>query len=106
MNTLSKLLHFIPKSLVVWFVMAVTCVCAATAQARVTRILIEERHSPAYGGKVFGSVGQYAFMMGKAYGELDPKDPHNTIITDVQRAPRNARGMVEYVATFTLLYPL
>jgi hypothetical protein len=41
-----------------------------------------------------------------AYGELDPKDPLNIVITDIQFAPRNARGMVEYSATFTLAKPM
>ncbi|MFN7929661.1 MAG: hypothetical protein U0Y68_17295 [Blastocatellia bacterium] len=75
-------------------------------EARVTRIVIEQKQSPAYDGKAFGNVGQYEILTGKAYGELDPQDPHNTIITDIQFAPRNARGMVEYVATFTLVKPL
>ncbi len=75
-------------------------------QARVTRIVIEQQQSPAYEGKAFGNAGQYEILSGKAYGELDPRDPHNTIITDIQFAPRNARGMVEYVATFTLVKPI
>ncbi|HEY7182859.1 MAG TPA: alpha/beta hydrolase domain-containing protein [Blastocatellia bacterium] len=70
------------------------------------RIVIEQRQSPAYEGRSFGAVGQYEILAGKAYGELDPKDTHNTIITDLQFAPRNSRGMVEYVATFTLVKPL
>ena len=45
-------------------------------------------------------------ISGKAYGELDPADPKNAIITDIALAPRNARGKVEYVATFTLVKPL
>ena len=45
-------------------------------------------------------------MTGHAYGELDPKDPRNAIITDLQLAARNARGMVEYVATFSLAKPM
>ena len=77
-----------------------------TVEARVTRIVIEQKQSPAYEGKVFGNVGPYEILSGKAYGELDPRDPHNTIITDIQFAPRNARGMVEYVATFMLVKPL
>ena len=81
-------------------------VCTVTAQAKVTRIVIEQKQSPAYNGKAFGNVGQYEILTGKAYGELDPKDPHNTIITDIEFAPRNARGMVEYVATFSLVKPL
>ena len=79
---------------------------ALSAEARVTRIVVEQKQSPAYEGKAFGNVGQYEILSGKAYGELDPKDPHNTIITDLQFAPRNARGLVEYVATFMLVKPL
>src|SRR5262249_8703864 len=79
---------------------------AVTAEARVKRIVIEQRQSPAYEGKSFGGVGQYEILSVKAYGELDPKDPHNTIITDLQFAPRNSRGMVEYAATFTLVKPV
>ncbi|HEX4948430.1 MAG TPA: alpha/beta hydrolase domain-containing protein [Blastocatellia bacterium] len=88
------------------FALAILLICAATAQAKVTRIIIEQKQSPAYDGKSFGAVGQYEIFTGKAYGELDPKSAHNTIITDLQFAPRNARGMVEYVATFTLVKPV
>jgi len=41
-----------------------------------------------------------------AHCELDPKDPHNTIITDLEFAPRNPRGKVEYVATFIVVKPI
>jgi hypothetical protein len=47
----------------------------------------------------------YKKLTGHAYGELDPKLPLNAIITDLELAPRNARGMVEYSATFTILQP-
>ena len=35
-----------------------------------------------------------------------PPDPHNAIIQDLALAPRNARGRVEYVATFALAKPV
>jgi hypothetical protein len=44
-------------------------------------------------------------VSGKAYGELDPADPKNAVITDLDLAPRNERGKVEYVATFSLVKP-
>jgi hypothetical protein len=80
--------------------------CAAPVAAGVTRIVIDQKQSPAYDGKSFGSAGQYEILTGRAFGELDPKDPHNTIITDLTFAPRNSRGKVEYVATFILVKPL
>lgn len=42
---------------------------------------------------------------GLAHGELDPADPANAVITDLQLAPRNAAGRVEYAARFTLAKP-
>ena len=44
-------------------------------------------------------------ISGNAYGELDPADPKNAVIADIELAPRNARGKVEYVATFSLVKP-
>ncbi|MGC4049103.1 MAG: alpha/beta hydrolase domain-containing protein [Paludibaculum sp.] len=75
------------------------------AAAKIVRIAVEERESPAFGGKDFGA-GPYERLSGQVFGELDPSDPRNAIITDLQFAPRNARGMVEYSATFTLLRPI
>jgi len=80
--------------------------CAACLNARVTRIVVEQRESPAYRGQSFGKAGQYETLSGHFFGELDPRDPHNSIITDIQLAPRNARGMVEYSATFALSKPI
>ena len=80
--------------------------CAVPVAAGVTRIVIDQTQSPAYDGKSFGSAGQYEILTGRAFGELDPKDPHNTIITDLEFAPRNPRGKVEYVATFILVKPI
>lgn len=48
----------------------------------------------------------YEILRGQFYGELDPSDPHNKIITDLQFAPRNERGRVEYSATFELAQPI
>ena len=75
---------------------------------RVTRVAVDaaKSSSPALGGKSFGNGIVYEQIAGVAYGELDPKDPRNAIIQDIGLAPRNARGMVEYAATFTLLKPI
>src|ERR1700730_1563323 len=79
---------------------------AATAQARVTRIAIEKKVSPAFDGASFGSAGQYETLAGKAFGELDPSDSRNAVIQDIKLAPRNARGMVEYTATSQMVKPI
>jgi len=67
------------------------------AQARITRLVVEHRENIA---------GAYEKLTGHAYGELDPANPLNSIVTDIEFAPRNARGMVEYAATFTILKPV
>jgi hypothetical protein len=82
------------------------CAFVLPAQARITRLVVEDTKSPAYDGRVFGTAGQYEVLSGHAFGELDPKDPLNVIITDIALAPRNARGMVEYSATFKLIKPV
>ncbi|HVW85413.1 MAG TPA: alpha/beta hydrolase domain-containing protein [Bryobacteraceae bacterium] len=73
--------------------------CVSAADARVTRLVVEHRE-PA------GKTGQHETLSGHFFGEVDPKDPHNAIITDSQFAPRNARGMVEYSGTFALTKPV
>jgi hypothetical protein len=78
----------------------------ASLDARVTRIVIESRQSPAYNGQSYGQAGQYELLSGHFYGELDPKDARNALITDLQFAPRNAHGMVEYSGTFAMAKPI
>src|SRR5688572_18766822 len=79
---------------------------ADNAAAKVTRIVIEKKTSPAFDGASYGSIGQYETLVGKAYGELDPNDRRNAIITDIRLAPKNARGMVEYMTTFQIVKPV
>ncbi|WP_020606236.1 alpha/beta hydrolase domain-containing protein [Spirosoma spitsbergense] len=76
------------------------------AWARIIRIEITSRESPTFGGKSFGMVGAYEKLRGRAYGELDPNSPQNALITDIQLAPRNAKGMVEYAMDIYILKPI
>ena len=76
----------------------------AEADARITHIEITKTE-PAFGGQSFGDTGAYERLAGRATGELDPADPANSGIQDINLAPRNARGMVEYVTNIELLKP-
>lgn len=53
----------------------------------------------------WGSVGAYERLTGTIAGEVDPADPKNAVIQDLQLAPRNANGMVDYSADFVMLKP-
>ena len=79
---------------------------AVTIEWQVTLIEIVKVESPAPAGRAGATSLPYERLSGKAYGELDPNDPKNAIVTDIKLAPRNARGMVEYVATFSLMKPI
>jgi len=76
-----------------------------SAEARITKVEITAR-ALAYGGASFGTVGQYETLRGIAYGEVDPNDPLNQVITDIKLAPRNVRGMVEYNMDFWISKPV
>ncbi|HET9620309.1 MAG TPA: alpha/beta hydrolase domain-containing protein [Kofleriaceae bacterium] len=84
---------------------AIVCV-PALATAHVTRIEITKVESPAFGGATFGEVGGYEKLTGRAFGEVDPRDPQSREITDLEHAPRNARGMVEYDTGIVILRPI
>src|SRR5882762_2045838 len=81
-------------------------IAAPDAHARVTRIQIMSKESPTFGGYAFKSVGAYEKIVGKAFGELDPKDQKNSAIVDIQLAPKNASGKVEYAFDFYILKPI
>jgi hypothetical protein len=92
-----------------WTVTALAAVMliatAIDARAEVVRIEILSRQ-PANDGRPVGIIGPFEILRGKVYGEIDPADPHNTIIQDLALAPRNERGKVEYAATFALAKPV
>lgn len=81
-------------------VTAFLLIFSAPADAEVVRFVVEQREAVASQGI------QYEKLTGHFYGQLDPRQPLNAIITDIELAPRNDRGMVEYSATFTILKPV
>jgi hypothetical protein len=65
----------------------------------------EPSQNPAFAGTTFGTVGAYQKIIGSATGTIDPKDPHNTMIADIQNAPLDANGLVDYSMDFYILTP-
>jgi hypothetical protein len=89
--------------------LAVGCLVAAAGvpptEARVVRFVVEQERAFAE-GMAFGAVGPYERLDGTAYMEVDPNDPLNAVIVNLDKAPRNGRGMVEFSAPFFILKPV
>src|SRR6266513_1611464 len=79
---------------------------APAAEARITRIEITATERPTFGGFSWPNVGQYEKIVGKASGEVNPHDRQNRDIVDIEFAPRNDRGNVEYSFNFYILKPI
>ena len=74
----------------------------STAQARVVRIQIDkvEALAPSPGQAI-----AYEQIAGRAFGELDPREPLNAIIQDIELG-KSADGKVRYTASFVLTKPV
>ena len=70
----------------------------------ITAIEMRDREN-FVGGAEFGATGAYTRLNGTAFGELDPAHPGNRGIALLDKAPRNARGRVEYRSDFVILRP-
>src|SRR3979409_2301193 len=83
-------------------------IAAPAAEARITRVEIDATRfqSPTFGGYAWPGVGQYEKIVGRAFGEVNPTDPKNAVIVDIQLAPRNARGNVADAFDFYTLKPI
>ena len=69
---------------------------AQTAEARVVKFQVEQR-GPYLDGVSWGKAGPYEMLTGTAFMEVDPANPQDAIIVDVDHAPRNAQGRVELI---------
>src|SRR5439155_1431243 len=63
--------------------------------AKVVNFEVLRIESPAFEGRSFGAVGAYARIIAGATIAVAPGTPHNSLSGDVERAPRNAQGLVE-----------
>ena len=81
-------------------VAAAAVLAAGGAQARVTRIVIDSTTAATGTGQTL----TYQTIRGRAFGELDPNDPKNALITDIQLV-KDPDGKVRYVTSFTITKP-
>ena len=77
---------------------------AAPVSAEVVRIDVQSR-SDLVGGQPFGAAGPYEKIAGRIVFAVDPSLPANRIVTDLDKAPRNAAGKVEFSSDFFLIKP-
>jgi hypothetical protein len=101
-NILAFGLRFLARPMFLLLGSLMLLLLANPAAARITNIVIQTCTSPAFGGMSFGNVKHYEQLTGVAYGEVDP----NVMITDIELAPRNSRGMAEYSIEFPIAKPI
>jgi len=77
---------------------------AIGADAHVTRVEIISR-TDIQDGRAFGLAGAYEKIVGRVHFTVNPGSLHNRLIVDLDKAPRNAQGEVEFSADLYLLKP-
>jgi len=77
---------------------------SAPVSADVVRIEVQSRADVA-GGMTFGAAGAYEKLSGRIFFAVDPSLAANRIVADIDKAPRNAAGKVEFSSDFFLLKP-
>ena len=80
-------------------------ILGSPALAEVSSVDIESR-TPVLEGAPFGSAGPYEKLRGIVRFRLDPRNPHNAAIVDLDRAPTDQEGLVEAWADLLVLRPV
>ncbi|MDD9958807.1 MAG: alpha/beta hydrolase domain-containing protein [Gammaproteobacteria bacterium] len=80
---------------------AILALASSLSLAEVTRIEVTDEETLSDSAVDFS----YTRISGVVYFTLDPNDPNNAAVTDIQYAPTNNDGLVEYSADFKLVVP-
>jgi hypothetical protein len=86
------------------WVLTLTVFFSLSAHAHVTRVEIISR-ADVLDGRAFGLAGVYERVVGRVYFAVNPENLHNRQIVDLDKAPRNAQGEVEFSADLYLFKP-
>jgi hypothetical protein len=78
---------------------------AGPASAKLVRFEVRQIISPAFEGRKFGTVGTYDRLVGRAVLAVDPAEPHNRPVVDLDLAPRDAAGTVALAVDVEILRP-
>lgn len=79
-------------------------VAIASVHARVASVEVISR-SDVLEGKAFGDAGVYEKVVGKVHFAVKPDAAPNKLIVDLEKAPRNSHGEVEFASDFYILKP-
>ena len=86
------------------WVLALTLLMPAFVGAEVSRVEITARRD-VLAGRSFGSTGAYELIVGRIHFLVDPANPRNKVVVDLDKAPKNAAGQVELSADVSILRP-
>ena len=86
-------------------VAVVVLLVPSLATSEVTKVTIASRAVVA-NGQPFGSVGPYEKLTGTIAFALDPANPRNKAIVDLDAAPRGSDGRVHFTADLYVLQPV
>ncbi|MGZ3551929.1 MAG: alpha/beta hydrolase domain-containing protein [Vulcanimicrobiaceae bacterium] len=77
---------------------------AAISQAHVSSVDVASR-TPYLDGRTFGAAGAYERIVGTMHFADDPNERHNREVIDLDKAPRDAAGLVESYGDLVILTP-
>src|SRR5690242_20447482 len=70
------------------------------------QVRLQLSREPFAAGRSFGTTGAYERLLGKALFAIDPDEPDLPFICDLDLAPRNGDGLVEFSATVDIVKPV
>jgi len=76
----------------------------AGAAAEVTRFEVRSTRVVS-DGRSFGTVGAYEEVTGTLFFSVDPADPANRLVVDLDKAVKNGSGRVEFSADVVIYRP-
>lgn len=93
-----------PRRVNAILVAAAILLLSSAARAEIVSLEILRRE-PFAGGKSFGPAGPYEKIVAVARFAIDPAHPSSRAIADIDRAPRNSQGKVEFESDVFILLP-
>src|SRR5438309_1487287 len=87
------------------FLVLIALVCPPCVRAELVSFEIIKRE-PFANSKEFGTTGAYEKIIAVAKFAIDPRNARNRVIVDLDHAPRNKDGKVEFETDVFILKPI